>query len=104
MAVSILPHPMEPMDREETMLSDEQLDDLNFDVGNEYNQPRTLDNFIKGLRILETLTDRKEYCLQGEHDEIYVYASAPTSDEQQIELDKLGFRYDDECESWRYYT
>jgi len=42
--------------------------------------------------------------LQGEHDAIFVFAGPPVTDYQQIELDKLGFRFDEECESWRYYT
>lgn len=83
------------------MLTDDQLDDL---YNNDYSYTRTLDNFIEGLRILEGLSEKKEYRLQGEHDEIYVFAGPSISDEQQIELDKLGFRFDEECESWRYYT
>jgi hypothetical protein len=84
------------------MLTDEQLDDLQ--TGRDYCYERNLDNFIKALRILEPLMDKKTYVLQGEHDEIYVFAGPPTSDEQQIELDKLGFRFDEDCESWRIYT
>jgi hypothetical protein len=84
------------------MLTDEQLDDL--DTSRGYSYERTLDNFIKGLRILETLMDEKTYVLQGEHDELFVYAGPPTSNEQQIELDKLGFRFDEDCESWRIFT
>ena len=84
------------------MLTDDQLDDL--DRNREYMYPRTLDNFCKGLQILKTLSDREEYMLQGEHDEIFVFAGAPVSDEQQIELDKLGFRFIEDLESWKYYT
>ena len=83
------------------MLTDDQLDEL-YDTDTQYE--RSLDNFIKGLRILETLMEKKTYVLQGEHDEIYVFAGPPTSDEQQIELDRLGFRFDEDCESWRIYT
>jgi hypothetical protein len=82
------------------MLTDEQLDELDIRRG----PSKTLDNFIKGLRILENLSEKKDYRLQGEHDEIFVFAGPPISDEQQIELDKLGFRFDEELESWRYYT
>lgn len=82
------------------MLTDEQLDELDIRQG----PSKTLDNFIRGLRILENLSEKKDYRLQGEHDEIFVFAGPPISDEQQIELDKLGFRFDEELESWRYYT
>ena len=84
------------------MLTDDQLENLY--TGRDYMYPRTLDNFIKALQILKTLSDREEYRLQGEHDEIFVFAGPPTSDEQQIELDKLGFRFDEDLESWRYNT
>jgi hypothetical protein len=84
------------------MLTDDQLDEL--DSSREYSYPRTVKNFIKALEILRTLAKKEEYLLQGEHDEIYVFAGPPTSDEQQIELDKLGFRFDEDLESWRIYT
>ncbi len=84
------------------MLTDEQLDELDGYPRTSY--PRTLDNFIKALEIFKTLVVRDSYNLQGEHDEIYVLAGPPVSDEQQIELDRLGFRYDEDCESWRMYT
>lgn len=83
------------------MLTDEQLDDL-YESGSEY--AKTLSNFCKGLQILQTLSTKDEYRLQGEHDEIFVFAGPPTSNEQQIKLDRLGFRYDPEVESWRYLT
>lgn len=83
------------------MLNDEQLDDL---YDSKTSKPRTVDNFIKGLQILKPLMPRDSHILQGEHDIIYVFAGAPTSDEQQIELDQLGFRYDEENDSWEYNT
>jgi hypothetical protein len=84
------------------MLNDDQLDDLYYYPG--YTYPRTIDNFVKGLRILDGLSEKDEYLLQGEHDEIFVFAGPPISDEQQIELDKLGFRFDEDRESWKYLT
>jgi hypothetical protein len=86
------------------MLSDEQLDQRDYESIKTYNLPRTVDNFIKALEILKTLQKKDTYTLQGGHDEIYVFAGPPTSDEQQIELDRLGFRYDEDCESWRMFT
>ena len=84
------------------MLTDDQLDEMD-KSGRSY--PRTIDNLVRALKILETLTDRKEYLIQGEHDELFVWAGPPISDEQQIELDRLGFRYDSDLEnSWRMYT
>lgn len=84
------------------MLSDEQLDDL---YTKDYSYPRTINNFMQALKTLRWLASPdEEYRLQGEHDVIYVFAGPPTSDDQQIELDRLGFRYDAENESWRHYT
>jgi hypothetical protein len=81
------------------MMTDDQLDEMDLK-----SYPRTIDNFCRALQILKGLSDKTEYLLQGEHDEIYVFAGPPTSDEQQIELDRLSFRYDEECESWKIYT
>jgi hypothetical protein len=69
-------------------------------------QPNDVPHFIKALEILRTLMSNpdQEFFIQGEHDEIYVFAGPPTSDEQQIELYSLGFMYDEDCGSWRVYT
>jgi hypothetical protein len=87
------------------MLTDEQLEEMERKEGyTKYNYPRTIANFIRALQILEPLTDRDTHNIQGVHDEIFVYGEPPTSDEQQIELNRLGFRYDEDCSSWRIYT
>lgn len=70
----------------------------------------TIIGFITGLKIIaEHEADGLDtkFFMGAEHDIIYFYINneaLPTDSEAGRELDSLGFHYDEELDSWAYFT
>lgn len=59
-----------------------------------------MDNIIKGLQIL----NKYDFMLYAEHDIIYAGEKEDVSEEDVQALDKLGWFYSEEYESWAHFV
>ena len=66
------------------------------------------ESWAKAFIILGKYGNKGMINLEAAHDQIWVGPAGrnitPMSDEDAIEMHKLGFTWDDYCDSWRRYT
>lgn len=63
----------------------------------------TIGDFIKGLQITYKDKMSEKYCIQAEHDIIYVGGEdIKEGSTEGKKLEELGFHMNDEC--WAYFT
>lgn len=69
----------------------------------------TMKDVREGLAILAKYVEENSHCIDAKHDVLYAGPAcsgedAPVSPDDRAALEKLGWHYDDEAESWARFT